>query len=524
LLLGRSKRRKVCMGALWLSVLMSILSVINSPKELTNLQYCDTSPYYGLFELQQVQRFWQIRHQLYRDSQTAAMDSGIAFDTVQLIPEFHQYYIPERIIDSLQAPEKYQYNVTKVELGDQIVVQRHWRLAKQTCTSLDLQERSLKNALHVHICMEFATASQYAYEVHHSIYRPPDAHQFQTPCLSRYFVITERKNGQLTHGGSSLRIEITSHDDTSTRIAVCTVQDLFTGVYIGHCPNLGRCLHVKVLLRHPNFLAYSHPSGSYPVKPINRVVHEETYCATSHSGAFLYNGWTWFRDSNHWTWLHKNKPLHYSTSATRKCLLSKTGNVLAIGDSHLRYALDNIFVTHPEFDPWLPRDHKDFTMAGFKYIWTTFAENTASILKGMLRSNSRPPDTLIILAGTWDLMGDRYYENFLNSTGRILVQRLWKLTREKRWRGVRKLWVNVPAFPAQLPSKNNDFVRAAANAWLRKQLRGSGFEEVDTFGISVARSEQFVCLSHFSCRLHNTTYMYGEVGTVITHAILNKIC
>ena len=510
------------MGIIWFSVIYLLSIILFRQRQLGKVLYCNTSVYYGIFELQQIQQFWNIRERLFEESRRQSIDYKEEFDKVELIPEFDHYYPAQRIIDSLQSPKEYQKEVDSVESGDQIVVRRHWRLAGTACAGL---EDGNILGINYHICMEFVTLSQYKHTVHHTVTKPTEAYSFPTQCLSRYFIITERENGKLTHGGSTFRIEITTHDDVSTKILICTVQDLFNGIYIGYCPNAGKCLHVKILLRHTNFVAYAHPAGSYPVKPLNKIIHEDTHCDLYFHKAFDFSSWTWYKDSNKWSWnSERGKALEYSNIQIKDCLLSKAGSVLAIGDSHLRYALDNIFITHPQFNPYLPRDHKDIKYGNLRYIWTTFAENTASVLRGILKSNSRPPDTLVIWTGTWDLMGNRYYENFLNTTGRILAKRMREVAKTQTWKKVRKLWINNSAFPSQLPSKNNNFVRTAANAWLRKQLRGTGFEEIDSFEISSPREEQFVCLSHYSCRLHNTTYMYGQVGTMISNALLNKLC
>ena len=99
-------------------------------------------------------------------------------------------------------------------------------------------------------------------------------------------------------------------------------------------------------------------------------------------------------------------------------------------------------------------------------------------------------------------MGQNSYnfETLINKTGVVLIETLKRLSYFKPWKAVRKFWINNSAFPDMLPSKDNDFVRDPVNA-----LVSTGFQEIDTFLISLPREEQYVCMSHYACRLHNTT-------------------
>ena len=346
---------------------------------------------------------------------------------------------------------------------------------------------------------------------------------------------------QMSRGGSALRVD-TSGPHTR---GFCHVEDRFDGTYLATCPiheanTTARIQRIrqlwtqfipsKSIRRTVATVRALHPHESFHMGLASKSSDHEAYMQEA-----KVDGW-WKEASGRWAWYENGRPLRELGAEQLKQCLANISNLIAIGDSHMRFNMFYVYSQLGLLDRNISnRFQNNYVQQNIAFYWSATARslemNINDLYKNMKLSRLQPSrwalkrDVLIINSGCHDL------SSWGNPKGRISnyvegMQRVFSsLAHLKRTKGdlLRMIWIGTPPTSHHIDIRNSE-VTAAFNGWLYPRLVALGIEIVDVFKVLYPVSNEACDNSHYLCYDPETGTMNGEVGKQMVNIILHKIC
>ena len=342
---------------------------------------------------------------------------------------------------------------------------------------------------------------------------------------------------QMSRGGSALRVD-TSGPHTH---GFCHVEDRFDGTYLATCPIHEANTTARIQLTRQLWTQF------IPSKSIRRTVatvralhpHERFQLGlgskSSDHEAYMQeakvDGW-WKEVSGHWAWHQNGRPVReLGTEQLKQCFWN-ISNLIAIGDSHMRFNMFSVFLKLGLLDRDMSsRFRGRYVRHNIAFYWSAFARDLERELKGLyknmnssgLQASMSPlkGDVLIINTGCHDFSSRGKIVNYVEGMERVFKV----LSHLKRTKGdlLRVVWIgSTPTFDKGI--RRNSEVTAAFNGWVYPRLAAIGIKVIDVFRVLYPVSNEVCDTNHYLCYNPKKAQTYGEAGRVVVNVILDTLC
>ncbi len=400
--------------------------------------------------------------------------------------------------------------------------------------------------------------------IHHFSYEVNESVEKNNNKISRKFGfwIKESYRAQPTAGGSSFDASVMS-DYFADK---CSLSDYFNGSYFMCCSIQAPCMNVTVTLMYVNFTAFM----SYQkLTAINRVIYSTNVCLPSTntdlsvnaekttSNTNVYNvsrsgkpyiknrmglqisgtnimrnmdnfgSGLWIRHHEEWHWIGEGTIYYQPSKTSLGNCLSQFYSVYMFGDSHIRanylymlYILGDLHYIHivkPVFGH----------VRNIIYQSVTYSVLLANELRKLLDSTVkvRPGkrDVIIMTAGTWDTSFHTMADYILDI--KLVFRAIEQLKWHSRWSNAKLIWMTIPPFPnEETYNSNNNFNRAAANAYAFPRLQSLGVKVIDSHTILNPFNNVVMDKAHYIS--YNITYntMLYKHGSTPVNKLIHEMC
>ena len=194
----------------------------------------------------------------------------------------------------------------------------------------------------------------------------------------------------------------------------------------------------------------------------------------------------------------------------------------------MRYKADNIITRCYSLPLTVPKKHETMRVGNVHFIWRRFLAHYSTLwMEYLFPLNISSGDFVFVQTGAWDL-NENELEYILGRGFALFIERLAYIRDRLIERGANLIIVTLP--PYSYISRNgdrggrNNFSVAAFNALITSAAVRLGLRVHDEFGLILPRCEEFVCYSHYLCRIPEENKMQGAAGLVSSNMMLKSVC
>ena len=194
----------------------------------------------------------------------------------------------------------------------------------------------------------------------------------------------------------------------------------------------------------------------------------------------------------------------------------------------MRYKADDLVTRCYSLPSTVPRKHASMTIGNIVFIWRRFLPDYEKLWTKYLSSlNISTGDIVFMQTGAWDLNQSKL--DYILGPGLALFKKCLADTRDRLiGRGASLVVVTLPPYSDLSTNGDrggrNNFAIAAFNSLVTAAAVDLGLSVHDEFGVILPRCEEFVCYSHYLCRLPEDTKVHGPVGLVSSNMMLKSVC
>ena len=180
-----------------------------------------------------------------------------------------------------------------------------------------------------------------------------------------------------------------------------------------------------------------------------------------------------------------------------------------------------------DIPPFLPKHHLSLKVKNILYLTVGKVSEFPKLWDIRLKQyRLGRRDVVIIQTGAHD-MAHIGIQDTMN-VSLVLVNMLSDIQKKSEKDGFKLVFVTTPPFPEsdkrETKGSRNNFALAAVNRKWKSELSLRNVHVFDEFSVILAQQDNYVCGSHYLCRIikNNKTLLVGNVGITAANMILSK--